>query len=31
MQVKIQLNLKAADGTPIRHTIHNTINRVPED
>jgi hypothetical protein len=31
MQMKIQLNLKAADGSPIRHTIHNTINRIPEN
>jgi hypothetical protein len=29
MQMKIQLDLKSADGQPIKHTIHNTINRVP--
>lgn len=28
MQMKITLNLKAADGTPIRSVIHNTINNV---
>jgi hypothetical protein len=28
MQMKIQLNLKTADGTPIKQTIHNTINRL---
>ena len=28
MQMKITLNLKAADGSPIRTTIHNTINAV---
>jgi glucose/arabinose dehydrogenase len=28
MQMKITLNLKAADGTPIRTAIHNTINVV---
>jgi len=29
MQMKIQLDMKSADGQPIKHTIHNTINRVP--
>jgi hypothetical protein len=29
MQMKIQVNLKTADGQPLKHTIHNTINRVP--
>ena len=28
MQMKIQLNLKSADGVPIKQTIHNTINRL---
>lgn len=28
MQMKINLKLKAADGTPVRHVIHNTINAV---
>ncbi|MEI7685445.1 MAG: hypothetical protein WCL32_10485, partial [Planctomycetota bacterium] len=28
MQMKITLNLKAADGSPIRTAIHNTINVV---
>lgn len=28
MQMKIQLNLKSADGAPIKETIHNTINRL---
>jgi hypothetical protein len=28
MQMKIQLNLKSADGVPIKETIHNTINRL---
>ena len=30
MQMKIQLDLKGKDGTPIRHVIHNTINRIPK-
>ncbi|MDB5318571.1 MAG: Cytochrome c [Phycisphaerales bacterium] len=29
MQMKIQVSLKTADGKPLVHTIHNTINRVP--
>ena len=29
MQMKIQVNLKAADGQPVKHAIHNTVNRVP--
>jgi hypothetical protein len=29
MQMKIQLDLKSATGVPIKHTIHNTINRIP--
>jgi hypothetical protein len=29
MQMKIQLDLKSATGVAIKHTIHNTINRVP--
>ena len=29
MQMKIQVNLKTADGQPLKHTIHNTISRVP--
>jgi hypothetical protein len=29
MQMKIQFDLKAADGSAVKHTIHNTINRVP--
>jgi hypothetical protein len=29
MQMKIQVNLKTADGQPLKHTIHNTINRLP--
>jgi hypothetical protein len=28
MQMKIQLNLKTADGAAIKQTIHNTINRL---
>jgi hypothetical protein len=31
MQMKIQLNLKSADGVPVRHTIHSTINRIPDN
>jgi hypothetical protein len=30
MQMKIQLNLKTSDGAPIKQTIHNTINRIPQ-
>jgi len=29
MQMKIELNLKSAAGRPVKHTIHNTINRIP--
>ncbi len=29
MQMKIELDLKAADGSPVKRVIHNTINRVP--
>jgi hypothetical protein len=29
MQMKIQVNLKTTNGQPLKHTIHNTINRVP--
>lgn len=29
MQMKIQLNLQSADGLPVKHTLHNTINRIP--
>jgi hypothetical protein len=29
MQMQIQVNLKSADGVAIKHTIHNTINRLP--
>ncbi len=29
MQMKIQMKLKAADGSPIDYTIYNTINKVP--
>ena len=30
MQMQIQLNVKSADGAPIKLTIHNTINKVPD-
>jgi hypothetical protein len=30
MQMKIQVNLKSAAGAPIKETIHNTINRIPQ-
>ena len=30
MQMEIRLNIAAADGTPIKHAIHNTINVVPK-
>jgi hypothetical protein len=29
MQMGLTLNLRAADGTPIRTTLYNTINRIP--
>jgi hypothetical protein len=29
MQMRIHFRLKAADGTPVEHEIHNTIHRVP--
>jgi hypothetical protein len=29
MQMKIRINIKAADGTPIEQEIYNTINAVP--
>jgi len=28
MQMKIAFNIAAADGTPVRHEIYNTINRI---
>ena len=28
MQMKINLNIKAADGTPVKLVIHNTINKL---
>ena len=31
MQMKIEYTLEAADGTPLRQTIHNTINAVPDE
>ena len=31
MQMKIEYTLEAADGTPLRQTIHNTINGVPDE
>lgn len=30
MQMKIQMKLKAADGSPLNYSIYNTINRVPK-
>ena len=29
MQMKIKFSLQAADGSPIKQEIHNTINRLP--
>jgi hypothetical protein len=29
MQMQIELNLKSADGAPVKLLIHNTINKVP--
>ena len=29
MQMKIEMDIKSADGERIKATIHNTINRVP--
>ncbi len=29
MQMKIQMKLESTDGTPVEHTIYNTINKVP--
>jgi hypothetical protein len=29
MQMKIQMKLKAADGSPMEYSIYNTINKVP--
>ena len=29
MQMKIQMKLKAADGTPLEYSVYNTINKVP--
>jgi hypothetical protein len=29
MQMKIAMNINAADGTPMEYEIYNTINRVP--
>ena len=29
MQMKIQFRIKAADGSPIRGEVYNTINRLP--
>ena len=31
MQMKIEYTLEADDGTPLRQTIHNTINGVPDE
>jgi glucose/arabinose dehydrogenase len=31
MQMKIEMNLKAADGAVVKLTLHNTINVVPRD
>ena len=31
MQMKIKMNIKAADGTPVPDGIGNTINVVPPD
>jgi hypothetical protein len=30
MQMKIQMKLKSADGSPMEYSIYNTINRVPK-
>ena len=30
MQMEIRLNIAAEDGTPIKHSVHNTINVVPK-
>jgi hypothetical protein len=29
MQMKVQVNLKSADGAAVKQVIHNTVNRVP--
>ena len=29
MQMKIQMKIKAEDGTPMNYSIYNTINKVP--
>ncbi|MBA2708402.1 MAG: hypothetical protein H0U59_11430, partial [Gemmatimonadaceae bacterium] len=29
MQMKIQMKLKSADGSPLEYTVYNTINKVP--
>ena len=29
MQMKIQMKLESTDGTPVEHTIYNTINKLP--
>ncbi len=29
MQMRLQFRLKSADGAPVAHEIHNTVNRVP--
>ncbi|MCI0535891.1 MAG: SMP-30/gluconolactonase/LRE family protein [Verrucomicrobiales bacterium] len=29
MQMRVTYNLQAADGTPLRHDIYNTVNRLP--
>ena len=28
MQMRIRMNINAADGTPINQTIYNTVNKV---
>ena len=30
MQMKLQMKLKSADGTPMNYSIYNTINQVPK-
>jgi glucose/arabinose dehydrogenase len=31
MQMKIEMNVKSADGTPVKRTLHHTINVVPRE
>ena len=31
MQMRIEMNLKSADGAPIKRTLHHTINVIPKD